>query len=171
MKQFLLPLALLLSLQSAGVHAADVSPELAAVREKVSGLFDEIQPEHVFPGPIDGWYTIRKGAIIAYISANGRYLMQGDLIDLDGQVNLSENERDNARSEMMSAIPDSNTIVFSPKEVKYRAPIAVACIARSTSTSQRALKSATSCIRAMARHRQPGQQPRRYGVQRIATTR
>jgi thiol:disulfide interchange protein DsbC len=123
MKRFLLPLALLLSLQSAGVHAADVSPELAAVREKVSGLFDEIQPEHVFPGPIDGWYTIRKGAIIAYISANGRYLMQGDLIDLDDQVNLSENERDNARSEMMSAIPDSNTIVFSPKEVKYRVSV------------------------------------------------
>ncbi len=123
MKLFLPTLALILGLQATSVHAQDVSPELAVVRAKVSGLFDEIKPEHVFPGPIDGWYTIRKGAIIAYISSDGRYLMQGDLIDLDDQVNLSENERNNARSDMMSAIPDANTIVFSPENVKYRVSV------------------------------------------------
>ena len=99
--------------------AEDDSEELAQVRETVSGLFEEIEPQHVMASPIDGWYMIRKGAVVAYISADGRYLLQGDLIDLDLQVNLSEASRDEARREMMSEIPQEHMIIFSPDEVKY----------------------------------------------------
>jgi thiol:disulfide interchange protein DsbC len=95
------------------------SEELELVRAKVSALFDEIEPQHVTASPIDGWYTIRKGAIVAYISGDGKYLLQGDLIDLDTQVNLTEASRDDARREMMSAIPQEQMIIFSPKEVKH----------------------------------------------------
>lgn len=97
--------------------------ELEAVRDKVSGLFQEIKPEHVFKGPIDGWYTIRKGAIVAYISGNGRYLLQGDVIDLDEQVNLTELDRNEARVDMMASVPDSETIIFAPKDVKHRVSV------------------------------------------------
>ena len=54
-----------------------------AVREKVAGMFDGIGAEDVFASDVDGWYTVRKGAIIAYISGDGRYLLQGDMIDLE----------------------------------------------------------------------------------------
>lgn len=111
-----LTVALLLNAQPL---LADDAEELAAVRERVSGLFSEIQPDDVFKSPIDGWYTVRKGAIVAYVSADGRYLLQGDLIDLDLQVNLSEATRNDARVEMMSAIPAEQMIVFSPVETKY----------------------------------------------------
>ncbi|MBT8079793.1 MAG: DsbC family protein [Gammaproteobacteria bacterium] len=101
------------------VHAATADEELQAVRDKVSGMFKEIEPRHVNPGPIDGWYTVAKGAIVAYISADGRYLMQGELIDLEQNVNLTEDARSTARVEMMSAIPDEELIVFTPEEIKY----------------------------------------------------
>lgn len=110
---------------AAPVPAQDTatSEELKVVQEKVSSLFQEIKPEHIFPSPIDGWYTIRKGAIVAYISSDGRYLLQGDVIDLDQQVNLSELERNEARIDMMAAIPDSETIIFSPDEVLHRVSV------------------------------------------------
>ncbi|MCH6550121.1 MAG: hypothetical protein IH812_09880, partial [Proteobacteria bacterium] len=73
--------------------AAGNAEELEVVRARVSDLFDEIEPQHVMASPVDGWYTIRKGAIVAYISGDGRYLLQGDLIDLDTQVNLTEASR------------------------------------------------------------------------------
>lgn len=102
------------------VYAADEpSAELEQVRAKVSGVFKEIKPEHVQTSPVDGWYTIRKGAIIAYISADGRYLLQGDLIDLDDEVNLSEEARNEARLEMLAGIPDDQAIVFKPENPKY----------------------------------------------------
>ncbi|MBT8144768.1 MAG: DsbC family protein [Gammaproteobacteria bacterium] len=102
--------------------AAD-NAKLEAARAKISAQFAEIQPEHVHESPIDGWFTVRRGAIIAYVSADGRYLLQGDLIDLQEQVNLSELERDQARIEMMARVDDSESIVFSPKEVKHRVSI------------------------------------------------
>jgi thiol:disulfide interchange protein DsbC len=94
--------------------AADVEPELEAVREKVSAMFDAIDPEHINASPIDGWYTVQRGSIIAYISADGRYLLQGDLIDLDRQVNLSEESRNDARRELVATLDDKDSILFSP---------------------------------------------------------
>ncbi|MEX2122333.1 MAG: DsbC family protein [Woeseia sp.] len=99
--------------------AADDAAELEKVRAKVSGIFKEIKPEHIEPSPVSGWYTIRKGAIIAYISGDGRYLLQGDLIDLDEEVNLSEQTRNVSRLEMLAGIPEENMIVFSPEVTKF----------------------------------------------------
>lgn len=99
--------------------AADVDPQLEQARIKVSEMFDSIDPEHVNPSPIDNWYTVQKGSVVAYISADGRYLLQGDLIDLDRQVNLSEQSRTSARRDLVSTLDDKDVILFSPSEVKY----------------------------------------------------
>jgi len=93
--------------------------ELQKVRATVSSMFGEIEAEHVQPSPIDGWYTVRKGAIVAYISGDGRYLLQGDIIDLERSVNLSETARNEARLDLLAGIPEDETITFSPVDVKY----------------------------------------------------
>lgn len=110
----LMALAALLS-----AAAAIADEQLEAVRARVSETFKEIDPQHVNPSPIEGWYTVQKGAVVAYISADGRYLMQGDLIDLERSVNLSEESRNEARLEMLASLPKDQQIVFSPEQVKY----------------------------------------------------
>ena len=99
--------------------AQEVDEELEQVRQKVNSMFEMIGPEDVTPSPIDGWYTIHRGSVVAYVSASGRYLLQGDMIDLDLNVNLSEAVRSDSRRDLMSAIPDDEVIAFSPSEVKY----------------------------------------------------
>lgn len=111
--------AMLVALALSPVVAATDDAELEQVRQKVGEMFDLIAPEHINASPVDGWYTIQKGSIIAYISGDGRYLLQGDLIDLDNQVNLSEASRSDARRELMSAVTDEQVILFSPSKVKY----------------------------------------------------
>jgi len=106
-----------------GANAADEDPKLEAVRFKVSEMFDAIGPEHVHPSPLDGWYTIQKGSTVAYISDDGRYLLQGDLIDLDNSVNLSEQSRADSRRVLMSSLDDEDTILFTPSETKYSVTI------------------------------------------------
>jgi thiol:disulfide interchange protein DsbC len=103
--------------------AEEASAELQKVRETVAARFAEINPEEIFESPIPGWYTIRKGAIVAYISGDGRYLLQGDLIDLQENANLSEQSRNDARVQMMTAIPNEQLIVFSPDEVQHTVSI------------------------------------------------
>ena len=103
--------------------AEEVSAELQAVRDTVSGRFAEIDPQEVFESPIPGWYTVRKGAIVAYISADGRYLLQGDMIDLENNANLSEESRNEARVKMMSDVPNEDLIVFTPEQVEHTVSI------------------------------------------------
>jgi thiol:disulfide interchange protein DsbC len=93
--------------------------ELAHVRQTVSEMFDTIIPENVNASPVPGWYTIQKGPIVAYISGDGRYLLQGDLIDLDEQVNLTEVARNDSRRELIASVADDETIVFSPENPEY----------------------------------------------------
>jgi thiol:disulfide interchange protein DsbC len=111
---------------SAFVFGLFVSPAMAAddadlqkVRETVSTQFEGINPQDIYASDIDGWYTIQKGAVIAYISADGRYLLQGDLIDLVEQVNLSEKDRNKARARMMSDIDENQLIIFTPETVRH----------------------------------------------------
>ncbi len=110
----------LLSLLGAGaVHAADVDPKLEQVRAKLSEMFEAIEPENVNASPVDGWYTVQKGSIVAYVSDDGRYLLQGDLIDLELQVNLSEQSRSDARREVIGSLEDGQSILFSPAEAQH----------------------------------------------------
>lgn len=92
---------------------------LEEVRAKMDAMFEEIGPENISLSPVDGWYTVQKGSIVAYVSKDGRYLLQGDLIDLDQQVNLSERSRVKARKELISTVQDDQAILFSPTEIRY----------------------------------------------------
>ncbi|MCH7502949.1 MAG: DsbC family protein [Proteobacteria bacterium] len=99
--------------------AGEVSEDLQQVREKVAEMFDSIEPEHVNVSPVDGWYTIQKGSIVAYITKDGRYLLQGDLIDLDNDINLTEASRSESRRDLMASVTSDRAITFSPTETKY----------------------------------------------------
>ena len=100
-------------------QTVETDAELMQVRQKVNAMFSAISPEDVNPGPIEGWYTIHRGSIVAYVSADGRYLLQGDMIDLVDNVNLSEMVRNDSRRELIAGVADDDVIAFSPAEVKY----------------------------------------------------
>ena len=82
---------------------ADDDPALEEVRTKMSAMFEAIEPQNINASPVDGWYVIQQGSIVAYVSDDGRYLLQGDLIDLETQVNLTEQSRNSARRDSLFA--------------------------------------------------------------------
>lgn len=115
----LVALAGLFSMFTASAQESAADQELTQVRQKVHAMFQAISPEDVTPSPLNGWYTIHSGSIVAYVSADARYLIQGDLIDLQADVNLSDYVRASSRRELMSSVTDEEVISFSPEEVKY----------------------------------------------------
>ncbi|MBT5861470.1 MAG: DsbC family protein [Gammaproteobacteria bacterium] len=95
-------------------------PALEKVRTKMNVMFQEIGPEHINTSPVDGWYTVQKDSVVAYVSEDGRYLLQGDMIDLDNQINLSEVTRTDSRRDLMSSVKEDQFILFTPEVVKHR---------------------------------------------------
>ena len=110
---------LVISVMSSAFALEDENTELQVVRAKMDAMFEEIGAENIKESPVDGWYTVHKGSIVAYVSADGRYLLQGDMIDLDQQINISEQTRTVARLEVMSSVTDDQVILFSPAEIKH----------------------------------------------------
>lgn len=98
------------------VVSADAEPDLDAVKAGFTERFPQIRKESIHAGPVDGLLEIREGTLVAYLSDDGRYLFQGDLIDLETDTNLTQKAAGIARKAMLAETPPSAEIVFSPEE-------------------------------------------------------
>jgi thiol:disulfide interchange protein DsbC len=88
-------------------------------RAAIAKKFGDVKPEDVRISPVNGLYEVTRGAEVSYVSSDGRYAIVGDMIDVDADANISENRRRTIRARMIEAIPDSEMLVFSPKDPKY----------------------------------------------------
>ena len=77
------------------------------------------KPEDLRPSPIPGIYELMRGTDIAYVSTDGKFAIAGDLYDLGSNNNLSETRRRDVRAKLIAAVPESQMLVFSPKDPKY----------------------------------------------------
>ena len=94
----------------------DVPPALSA---RLAVLAPDVEPDHVAEAQMPGMYEVRFGSIIVYLSGDGRYMLQGDLIDLSSRRNLTEEARESTRAEAVGALGEASMIVFAPERVKH----------------------------------------------------
>jgi thiol:disulfide interchange protein DsbC len=112
-----LAIALLMMLGTA-LHAqqpAATADPRAEIASKIPGT----RPEDLHTTPIAGIYELIRGTEIAYVTSDGKYAISGDLIDLAKNDNLTEARRRDARARLIGAIPESDMLVFGPREPKY----------------------------------------------------
>jgi thiol:disulfide interchange protein DsbC len=91
----------------------------ADARAVIAKKLDGIKVEDVRISPVNGVYEVTRGSDVSYVSGDGRYAIVGDMIDLDSDANLSENRRRGIRLRMLETVPESEMLVFSPKDPKY----------------------------------------------------
>lgn len=98
-----------LALLASTVQAQDVSERLAA---RMAKLFPKEKVTDISPAPIAGLYEVLVGASLFYVSADGRYVVHGDLIDLDAHVNISDQRRAQARKQVFETMETHGYIEF-----------------------------------------------------------
>ncbi len=79
------------------------------------GLSD-ITPENLSPSPIAGVWELAVDMELYYVSEDGRYLVKGEIIDLNGFVNVTEHRKSSGRLAALREIDESRMIIFSPAE-------------------------------------------------------
>jgi thiol:disulfide interchange protein DsbC len=77
------------------------------------------RPEELRITPIPGVYELTRGSDIAYVTSDGKYAFTGDLIELSGNNNLTEHRRRELRVKAIAAFPESEMLIFGPKDPKY----------------------------------------------------
>ena len=95
---------------------ADTIPK--AVTEAVADLVPGLEPDRIEPTPVPGLYMVVFGAQLAYVSADGRYLLTGDLIELESDRNLADDVRSGFRKGIIDGLDVSGMVVFSPARIR-----------------------------------------------------
>lgn len=102
--------------QVASLNTRDVTPDLSKLQAALGG----VQPDSVADSALPGLYEVTIGAQILYLSEDGRYVIQGDIVDLASSDNVTENRRNGLRAKAIEAVGEDKMIIFSPKgETKY----------------------------------------------------
>lgn len=94
--------------------AADADPRLQIISKLPGTRLEDLQPS-----PIAGMYELTRGAKIAYVTADGKYAISGDLIDIAADHNLSEIHRRELRARLINGVPESDMIVFGAADAPY----------------------------------------------------
>jgi len=113
------PAAKLPAAKPAATRPADAKSPSAEARAAVAKRVPGVKPEDVRLSVVPGVFEVSRGAEIFYVTADARYVFAGDLYDLDQEENLSDERRRTARAALMSTVPESQMLVFSPKDPKY----------------------------------------------------
>lgn len=95
------------------VSAAEAASDEEARRAVAAAL--QVMPEDVKAAPIDGLYQAAVGPSVYYVSADGRFLIAGDVIDMQTNANLTEEARSQARLQALEGLGEDRMIVFEPE--------------------------------------------------------
>jgi thiol:disulfide interchange protein DsbC len=98
---------------------ADEQADVALVKRALSKLMPNATPDSVTPAPMAGFYEVLLGAQVLYVSSDGRYVLEGDVYDLQSKKNVTDVKRAVGRMKTIQAIDESSMIVFAPKQVKH----------------------------------------------------
>jgi thiol:disulfide interchange protein DsbC len=75
--------------------------------------------EDLRPSPIPGIFEFSQGADVSYLTADGKFFLDGNVYDMATRENLTEELRTKARVALIKAVPESEMLIFSPKNPVY----------------------------------------------------
>jgi thiol:disulfide interchange protein DsbC len=114
--------ALCLGGVAVAAQAADtgVPPEVEkTVRAAIESFGPKVHIESVTPSPVPGFYRVIASGQMVYVTADGKYMLNGDLVDLGARNNRSERAWARFRKDELAKVPAAQRIVFAPPHPKY----------------------------------------------------
>ncbi|MFT3790134.1 MAG: DsbC family protein [Rudaea sp.] len=105
---------------AAASQAAPASGEEKTVRDALATLAPKAKAEAVAKSELPGFYevVVDNGQVV-YISADGKYLIQGDVIDLAQKASLTSRAQASLRLAALKNLPQSKRLVFAPANPKH----------------------------------------------------
>ncbi len=117
MKKLLLCLLALVATTALG--AENDAAAQAAIKATIAKKFPDIEIDSVRPSPMKGVYEVVMGADTAYVSADGKFLIAGDMYEIESRTNLTEAGRQKTRIDALAKLDEREMIVFKPATVKH----------------------------------------------------
>ncbi len=89
------------------------------LEKKLTTNLSQILPDIVVTGisktPVEGIYEVQIGADLLYMTADGQFVLKGDLFDLANKRNISRERRAEARVAAFKGLGNDKVIEFAPQ--------------------------------------------------------
>jgi thiol:disulfide interchange protein DsbC len=90
-----------------------------AIESSLRKVLPNMKVDQIRPSPIPGVSEVQVGARLFYVTDDGRYLLQGSLIDLQTRQDISEQRRKAFRLEAVNALGEKDMIIFPAKNPRH----------------------------------------------------
>ncbi len=109
-------ISLLLLFSTGVVKAAD---DVATIRAALAKSFPSAKVTDIKQSPVAGVYEATANQQQIFISADGKYIFTGDLIDVNTRTNLSDQKRERAVVNGINKLSEDKMLVIGPKNPKH----------------------------------------------------
>jgi thiol:disulfide interchange protein DsbC len=98
---------------------AAADKDFDAVQEKVRTLVPNAKTIAVSETPIAGLLQVQINSEIVYVTENGQYLLQGQIMDIDTRTNITDQAKSGIRVGLLAALKQDEQISFTPENPQY----------------------------------------------------
>ena len=89
------------------------------LKDKLEALLPGMIVQSLEPLENTGLYEAMVDGEIIYFSKDGRYVFQGDIIDIESRQNITENKRIGLKKEVLASFNEADMIIFEPEKTKH----------------------------------------------------
>jgi thiol:disulfide interchange protein DsbC len=79
--------------------------------------------QSVAPAPLAGFYAVVADGHPIYVSTDGKYLVEGHVVDIAARRDVMEDSLSGVRKAALQAIPAEKKLTFAPAHPKYRVTV------------------------------------------------
>lgn len=115
LKNILVAVALLCA--TATATAADSAEQ--TVRAAFASLLPNAKVDRIVKSEVPGFYEVIVGGQVVYVSADGKYLLQGNLYDVPGKKSLTDARIATIRADAIKSLPVDKMLTFAPEHPKH----------------------------------------------------
>ena len=110
---------LMVSVPLVAVAEAPSEGGSSALKQKLARLLPQYTPDEITKSEVAGLYAVRFGTQVVYVSGDGRYLIQGKMLDLETKQDLTEPKVSGARAAMIKQQVAEEMITYPAKESSH----------------------------------------------------
>ena len=103
------------------VFPAVAQDEYKTASDSVRSLVPDLKIDDIRPAPMEGFVEMRLGAQLVYVSLDGKYLIDGQVIEVATRKNLTESARGEVRAARLETVSQEERVVYpATSDLRYK---------------------------------------------------
>ena len=84
------------------------------IRTALARVVPNVEIDSISPAPVKGLYEVLVGTQLMYVTGDGRYFIDGRIVDLKTREDLTEPRLSGVRKKLVDDVGESEMVVFEP---------------------------------------------------------